>query len=1205
MKLFKQSGIFRFTDRSDTPLIIASAICLVIAALGAPLETYLYGKIFTKLSEFLLGSTQSKALLGKVRLICGEIIVVGAVRMVFTWLGVIGWLMIGERSHVRGRRTMFRCLLDKDLQSIERHKNLMGSLTQAYRCMEEIRIGVSENLGILIQTSTSIVFLFVTSMISLWLLTLVILASSPLMVLSSYGFGKLARQYSMRENRSSAIASRILEWSFESAKMVRSLHGKYFDMARFGKIVDLSAKQFTFFFIAIDANSSIMRALGSLVFVQGLVFAQYLVAAGKATSGQVFTSFSACLLLGSLIASLSDLLAMINKAQASALSMDELGVIQAAEHSMSNDSLPQLISKTYSVSTILVEDISFAYRDVETPILERVNATFNTSGFNFIIGLSGSGKSTLGCIIAGLYEQSEGHVRIDGITQPFRGYSNESILLVHLHPSILEQLLKSNISLGCGSIDESRLVSAIYLADLQDFVASLPLGLNSTVDEKELSGGQLQKIGLARAFLIDPPVLILDEALSAIDSHSRKRIMANLRERRRGQLTLLVTHDSQDIEPNDDICMLSAGRVTRFGKKHQIGSALPVKLASQEKHEIEHIEKDGDQNDVCFRGRPACSSDIESQSDIDGSFEKESTYSLTQLLRFTYCTCDKKFMVLFGCFTAILTGLVPLVLSFLFSKILSKIVGHTSPGIRITWKPILTLIIAAIALIFGDGCVHFSSKALLHYVLETWINSLRKLSLSLINDQDMSFFSLHNRSPSDLNTLLMNDARDLRSVVSEFLPGICEMFALAVGGFVWSTVTGWRLTLVGYAFIPLILMITAAYGIILQGVEARYKSEVAELDSHCSKTMLGIKTIKSIGLESDLCREFEQKLKALFSIGLKRAIADGFGFSVLQLCTSAATATILYYGVFLIGKNEYSLEQMLFVLTLLIFTISGVTNVTKRLPVVSRGQRAARYISSIISSRALELEVGGVYSVGHRTEKATDAVILFQNVSKSYQDTNAKGFNQVLKNITFEIKKGESLTIVGKSGSGKSTIASLLLRLYNVDRGSIEVFGMEISSIKADDFRGAVTMVSQKPKFFEGSIRENILYGCQLPYVSEEAIWDVLRAVNAFNLVNGLQRGLDTCYGDDVLFSLGELQRLCIARALIRKPRILILDEPTSHLDAFNTQIVADLIGTGLRAIDKDLVVLTISHDSNLIKHAGRILKIDRGYVAQDGKFSG
>lgn len=1209
----KSNGVFSFTEISDAPLIAFSTIFVVISAIAAPLETYLLGKIFLKLAEFLAGAyPNSDEFLQRILFLCGKIVICGVGHFIFLWIGVIGWLIVGERAQIRGRKKIFGHILGEDLELVQSHHNLVGSLTQAHRCIEEIRIGVSENLGVLIQSCASIVFLLVTSMISLWLLTLVVLASAPLMVASTSIFGGLIVKFKKSENQMSSEAAKTLHWCFNFAAVTRILNGKYYDLAAFKEAVEKSAVFFIKESVSTEANSSILRALGGFVFIQGLAFAQHLVAHGKSNAGQVFTAFGACLLLGSLIASLAGNVAILNNAQGSARTIDQFGLLGSISSLPSGNGEPQF---DRICTTLELRHVAFKYSQQDTTLLNDICAIFRNSAFNFVIGESGCGKSTLASIIAGLYKETLGNVLYNGKHSSDLNSSalEEAITYIDLSPAIFKKLIKDNVILGFSNVNDDDLNDAVRFSGLESFIESYSEGVNAIIDSNALSGGQTQKIGLARAFIRNSPILILDEALSAIDYLGRNRIMMQLRELRKDQMTILITHDSEEICNNDVVLCLQLGRVVGSGKKSDIPNDILSKFSSTSdseksaylKYEINTLES----SSVEFTDKELncdCTSKREFAESNDGSETTVKPFGIRAVISFAAQTSTKKLLITMGLLASVATGLVPPVLSYLFSKLLSKIIAQNSSHMQLSFESNVWLVIPPIIVIVADGFIHFGSKVCLHYSLERWIVSLRKRCLSIISDQDMSFFGLKHLSPSNLSTLLMNDTRDLRCVVSELLPRFLELIALALGGIIWSLITGWQLTLIGFSFVPVVLIFSSVYNLLVQRIEFRYKAHIALLEDHCNRTINGMKTIRSLGITRYWLVENDAMLQQLMPLGVRRAVLIGFGVSFLPLCTSCASAIILYYGVLFVSLTKYTQEQMLHVLTMLIFTLSGASALAKSLPRVSRGQRAAFLISKVLSCQQLQIEVGGdlqFLSSKHVLDKTLEAVT-FKNVSFSYPNLRKRNFEKVLQNVSFLVNIGESVCLVGPSGCGKSTIVSLLLRLYDTDRGSIEVYGRSIRDVEPDFYKSKVTMVPQNCSFFDGTIRENLTYGNQNTYIPEELILGALNVVNALGIIDRLPNGLDSIYGSLLRFSLGELQRLAIARALIRKPKVIIFDEPTSHLDQRNTDCIIDLIASGLKDYDDEMTIITISHNPEVMKKSQKILVLQNGSLCQSGKFS-
>ena len=220
--------------------------------------------------------------------------------------------------------------------------------------------------------------------------------------------------------------------------------------------------------------------------------------------------------------------------------------------------------------------------------------------------------------------------------------------------------------------------------------------------------------------------------------------------------------------------------------------------------------------------------------------------------------------------------------------------------------------------------------------------------------------------------------------------------------------------------------------------------------------------------------------------------------------------------------------------------------------------------------------------------------VIFENVSFSYKKNR-----QILKNISFTIEAGKKAALVGFSGSGKTTIISLIPRFYDVDSGTVMIDSMDIRKIKIKSLRKLISMVLQDPVLFSGTIRENILYGN--PTASEEKIFEACRNANAYDFIMKLPKGFDTEVGEKGSFlSGGQKQRLTIARAFLKDPRILILDEATSNLDSDSERLIKD-------ALDKLMIgrtTIIIAHRLSTIINSDKILVLHQGVISESGTHS-
>ncbi|KAF7999144.1 hypothetical protein HF325_006676 [Metschnikowia pulcherrima] len=1110
---------------------MVGSILITLSAIASPMQTIVYGKIFDKLAQFLSGDYSSVELfLHDLRVLIGAMMGIAGGRLIFAWLGITVWLIVGENTQMNARKSLFESLLHKDVEWLGTKENLIGSITLFFRCIEEIRSGISENLGLFVQTIASVCCLFVIAMISLWSLTLIICCSIPLSAASSWVFGSLTAKYATRENMQNARASKILDWSF----------------------------------------------------------GQYLVKTGQLGLGNVITAFSACVLFGTEISSVGDIVALLNKAQASSNTIDALDF---EDH--------------YSMT---LENLSFRYRNTDSDVVNHVSTTFTLSQINFVVGESGSGKSTVALLLSGFLEKSKGEMFVDNVNFEFLApeWFTENVCFVELRPLIFERLLAANLLLGSNFSNgdratETLLEEACAFADLTGFVSQLPNKLHTVLDSNKLSGGQIQKIGLARAWLANRPVLILDEALGSINQKLKLLIMEKIRVWRKNCLTLIISHDLTDIRGLDHVVVMEKGRVKSSGYADDMRSILPKLSLVSVKAEDDLVDSHTETTETYnYMNNPAILRDLELMPAAGLQVEKTESLGLIQIVKFCYKTTENKFLIALGLICSLLGGVATPGLSYCFAEVLLLIVKYSfSPsnghGSVVTW----CLIIVAVSV--AELAVTFGSHMSLQYALEQWILKLRKLCLAKINDQDMSFFA--SSKPSYLNTLLMNDTRDLRNLVSEFLLGLLLVVSLTLLGLIWATVIGWKLALVGMAFVPLVFLVTLTYSFLLQKYETAYKDHVADAEKFSLEVVTAMRTVRLFGLATQLSSEYTDKLRRLYRAGCKRAVSGGFGIALLEFCGTSATATVLYYGMYLIVRQEYSQKQMIQVLTMLTITVASASHLMKLLPEIARGQRAGTLISRILTLHELPVECDGTEN--RALPNVNKPVLAFKNVAFAYSDPQSMSFKAVLRELSFEIYSGEAVVFAGECGLGKSTITQLILRLHQQDRGEISYHGKDVRVYDPEWYRCNVALVGQEPHFFEGSVIDNLLYGLSgsARIRGEAHVEECLLAVNALEFVEKLPDYLDTIMGKECLFSLGQLQRLSIARVLLRKPKVIIFDEPTSRLDSENLAKISKLIFHDLHEIDPRLTTVVISHDPRVMAQASRILMVQKGAIAEDGPF--
>ncbi|RCK57414.1 Alpha-factor-transporting ATPase [Candida viswanathii] len=1178
-------NVFMFVKLSkDWPVLLVGGALMSASAAATPMNTYLYGKIMGKLSEFYVDDTPYNSFISEIGKLCGVLIAVGGAKMIVVWMGVFTWLKFGEIQQKRARVQVYNKILKEPTSWYDLNTNLMGDMTQVNRCIEELRSGSAEIMANIVQTFALAIALVVMCFYQSWSITLIVLAGAPIMAVIGWYFGRLTYRAQEQENDYTSRASKILDWCLVNPTMVRIFNGKYVELAKFNDIVNASAKSYYRVANAISANTGALKFMTLMMFVQGFWFGNYLLQRGSISIDQLFTTFSSALMLGQTISGITEYLAVLNAAHAAAgkiakyLQMDE----QVKEAK---------IYPAYSVGKIQLKNVTFKYPSRDEIILKGVSFEVQENRFNYIIGKSGAGKSTIPLVLMNLYSTLSGSVEYDGapIQHLDPKYLAQNITLLQQNPVMFNnKTILENIAVG--AVDDYDSLDDIPRALIEEaakFALLQDLDLDTKVTGLSLSGGQQQRVSIARAYLKNSPVLIMDESFGALDNQNKQILFQRIKNWRQGRTTIFITHAYDNIEGDDFVVIMEHGQVTNQGKFANFMNNEVIQNYKAQKYEDvkepEIVVKET-KLEYDYKTNPYILKDLEAQE------EEEQIMGVLSILKYCSSSINTKWLLMLGVIIALLEGAASPVFSFCFSKLLS-ISMEASIGTNVT-RDILVWSCIALAIAAFIGITAYLSEFILHFCSENWIVSLRQLSFNKINNQDMSFFN-SKMEPAEITTLLMNDTRDLRSLVSLYISLASTLVTMVLIGIIWSIVSGWKLALVGIAFVPLVLVVTLAYGMILESAENKYKSRVVDVETHLHQTITSIKTIRLFHMQNYFVETYQASLSNLKSVGTYRAFQTGIGFAISDLCSAIAQGIILFYGMQLAGKMQYSYLQLLQVITLLTFTLANASLLINQLPEIARGQRAGTFVVKLLESTP----ISKVETEGKLIPRSNDTAIAFDNVSFAYPN---KPHEPKLKNISFEVNHNETVGLVGESGSGKSTIVSILLRLYGAK--SVRIYDEDISEVDIDWLREAISIVPQFPKFFDGSIYDNLHYGMNpVKIVSQHEVINVLKLVGMYDFIASLPEGIQTCIGEGTnsLVSGGQLQRLSIARALLRKPKVLIFDECTSNLDPVSTRQFIELI----ESFNGKYTILFITHDKEMMRIADNLIVLKDGKIAEQGSF--
>lgn len=480
---------------------------------------------------------------------------------------------------------------------------------------------------------------------------------------------------------------------------------------------------------------------------------------------------------------------------------------------------------------------------------------------------------------------------------------------------------------------------------------------------------------------------------------------------------------------------------------------------------------------------------------------------------------------------------------------------------------------------------------LLTYVGEKSLADMRKDVYSRLLIMPMAFYA--ERRVGDLSNRLASDLAQIQEAVSftlaEFLRGI---FTLLIG-LVFIFWIQAKLALVMLAVVPVIAVLAVVFGKRIRKLAAKVQDQLAESGTIVNETFQGITVVKAFTNEFLEIGRFVKSIQSSVTLSISNARYRGAFISFMIFSVFGAVAFVIWYGARMIQTGELSFGSLVMFVVFSGFvggTFAGFADMFSQLQKTLGATKAVREI----------LRSDGEPVTLTKPEKdinyAIQGNVRFENINFSYP---SRKDIPVLRNISLSVRNGESVAIVGPSGAGKSTIASMLLQFYHPQEGQIYFDERNADSFPLTQLRMQMALVPQEVQLFGGSIRENIAYG--KPGASDDEIVSAAEKANASGFINSFPEKYETLVGErGIQLSGGQKQRIAIARAILKDPAILILDEATSSLDSESEQMVQEALDN----LMEGRTSFIIAHRLSTIRNADKIIVIDHGTIVEEGTHS-
>lgn len=775
---------------------------------------------------------------------------------------------------------------------------------------------------------------------------------------------------------------------------------------------------------------------------------------------------------------------------------------------------------------------------------------------------------------------------------------------------------------------------AASLADASDFIEKLEYGYGTMVGTggKLVSGGQRQRIALARALIRDPKVLILDEATASLDSASEQRIQRAVESIAKDRTLIAIAHRLSTIKNADNIIVMNQGEIVEQGTHLELmalnGSyAGMVRLQNIDSQSTSSTVKDDAEEIVPEKDVPS----VEKAAPTEVTDEKEAAASPESAPEAedpnTELDAHKSTgTVLKNIGRMIRPNLLWLIMALIAAVIVGAtfsasglIFGHTVWGFSPCHE---AGDIRSAGMLFGGmffmlACVEFfaytCSWSGFGYVAEKLLYKLRVLSFRSLHKQGLQWHQSGGRTATSLLSVITSDAAAVGSFSGSIMG---TMFSIAVNfliAIIMSHILNWKIAIVCLVTVPILLGSGVMQIRALMQFERKHATAYSNALGISVEAVNSFKTISSLSLEQEVMGSYRRALKAP-----RKEIAMASAYTNIWLAIANSAGNLIYafaywWGSTRITKGEATQTEFLVILVAMLVSAQLWGQMFTLAPEVSRAKAAASRILSLIDmgseqnlsvkeselvpAIANEKDVEATAQAPSRPRSGQGSTITFKNVSFAYP---ARPHIPILQDMSFTIQNGQFCGLVGPSGAGKSTIMSLVQKMYTPTSGQVEIDGIDIGKLEGDEFRNDIAVVPQDCALFDGTIKFNVLLGSRRGQEASQAdIEEACKLANIHETIMSLPDQYETeCGPNGSRLSGGQRQRLAIARALVRKPKLLLLDESTSALDAESERLLQE----GLEQAARGITVIAITHRLHTVHKADVIFVVEGGKVVEKGR---